>query len=333
MSAFESFATPPATESKVLQLDEKIGQIRRLIENKVTKGCDIVQEDEFELSAQACERGVEIEAREQGQDQLKQMIEKLENIGKLLADMSKPMKENTDKDNTESNSISSTKTGSLIFDVESSEKSVNRDCVYHFTGYKRIPISKLHENEYGKYRTKGRYTERNKVQYDQNKMSGNIKSSKLELFHPYKEMVRWVTKIDEWPVKSKVAKKLNLLGLLLEDEYDKVEAISKSRKSEINSKVLDKGGTIIFVMALSVRMCLKDVIICAELIMADATMGLICQAVKSLKKMSTKKLTLYTKIMAGICQTVRGGLLAKLWINDGKQGFVIAVDFGLHNFV
>lgn len=39
---------------------------------------------------------------------------------------------------------------SVLFVVESSEKTVNNDSVYHFTGYDMIPVSKLQENEYGK---------------------------------------------------------------------------------------------------------------------------------------------------------------------------------------
>lgn len=56
-------------DDKVIQLDAKMGQIRRLIEknNTVTNGCDIVQENEFD---EACEGSVEVEAGEQESDKL-----------------------------------------------------------------------------------------------------------------------------------------------------------------------------------------------------------------------------------------------------------------------
>lgn len=97
---------------------------------------------------------------------------------------------------------------------------------------------------------------------------------------------------------------------LHEDVYGKVETLAESKKSYINLKSLDK-----------------------ELIMAYTTMGLVCQVIKSRKRMPAKKSESCNKLMAGMCQMVRVGLLTAIWIHDGIQIFVIDVGFGLNDFI
>lgn len=90
-----------------------MAQIRMLIEKKntVLSLPSLVQEDEFEISVEACEGSIEsenyeeVEAKKQGRDKLNQIIEILENMGKRIADTTKSVKENTNEDSTESKSM------------------------------------------------------------------------------------------------------------------------------------------------------------------------------------------------------------------------------------
>lgn len=92
-------------------LMQKFDQIHMLIEknNTVENHCDNVHEDQFEVIAEACEGSVEVESGEQRSDKLNQLMEVLENMGKHLADMSNPVKENTKEDNTKPKSMFSNK--------------------------------------------------------------------------------------------------------------------------------------------------------------------------------------------------------------------------------
>ncbi|XP_074377939.1 uncharacterized protein LOC141719455 isoform X1 [Apium graveolens] len=94
-------------DDNVSQLDAKMGQIRLLFEKKniVANRCDIAQEDQFEVSGEACKENVEVKAEEEGSDKVNRMLEILENMGKLLTDMSKSVKEDANDDNTQSKSI------------------------------------------------------------------------------------------------------------------------------------------------------------------------------------------------------------------------------------
>lgn len=95
-------------DDKFIQLDAKLAQIRMLIEkeNTVTFLPNVVHEDEFEVSAEACKESVQCQKYVEAEAG-EQRFDKLNQIGKHLADMSKLVKENTNEESTQSRVMSS----------------------------------------------------------------------------------------------------------------------------------------------------------------------------------------------------------------------------------
>lgn len=153
-------------DDKVIQLDVKIAQIRMLIEKKntVANFPNFVQEDEFEISDEACEENthfqnfVKVEVDEQGSDKFNQIIEILEKMGKRLADMSKTVKENTNEESTQSKVMSldlvkqSSNTRTLVSTVDDLNNSSrvdktlndnNEETNYNFHNLQSMPLNYL----------------------------------------------------------------------------------------------------------------------------------------------------------------------------------------------
>lgn len=126
----------------------------------------------------------------------------------------------------------SPETNFVVSAVESSERAMDRNFVYHFTGYEMILNSKLHENKYGKvhekiysnckntinathdisfetkvliyklhkeehgqYHMKWRDKERDKGQYEGNKSPGTFQLAEPESYQAYKGIVQAYTGI------------------------------------------------------------------------------------------------------------------------------------------
>ncbi|XP_074362632.1 uncharacterized protein LOC141702950 isoform X1 [Apium graveolens] len=111
--------------------------------------------------------------------------------------------------------------------------------------YDTVPIYKLHEDEYGKYRIKIRYKEGDKDRYDGNKSPAIFQLGEQDLYQAYNGMVHEVIKVDELSFKEEVSLTIILLSLVF--RFDNIRGCNLfNSKLQRNLVWDDEGGAMYY---------------------------------------------------------------------------------------